>query len=60
MGPRAVMNDLEKIKSLVLTGNHTLDRPARIPSHYSYYTIPAPFLQCITLTLTCMFKNRHT
>jgi len=58
MGPRAVMDDLKKIKSLVLTGNRTLDRPARILGHYTGYANPAPFLQCITLT--CMFKNRHT
>jgi hypothetical protein len=58
MGPGAVMDALEKIKSLVLTGNRTLGRPARIQSHYTDYAIPSPFLQCIILT--CMFTNRHT
>jgi len=45
-------------ESLILTGNRTLDRPARSLSHYIDYAIPASFPQCITLT--CMFKNRHT
>jgi hypothetical protein len=44
MGPRAVMDDLEKIKYLVLNGNRTPGRPARILSHYTDYAIPAPFL----------------
>ena len=52
MGPRAVTDDLGKVKSVTLFGNRTLDRPTRSLSHYTDYAIPAPFLQCTGLFIS--------